>query len=62
MAIECKFKEHPGKADEAGLCALAESEKGGIRKKVIVCRTKATYKLPDDTFVVNTMELLKDIF
>lgn len=62
MAIECKFKEHPGKADAAGLSALAESEKGGIRKKVIVCRTKVTYKLSDDTLVVNTSELLKNIF
>ena len=61
MAIECKFKEHPGKADAAGLRALAESEEG-IRKKVIVCRTKAAYKLPDDTLVVNTTELLKNIF
>jgi predicted helicase len=62
MAIECKFKEHPGKADAAGLSALAESEKGGIRKKVIVCRTKVTYKLSDDTLVVNTSELLKNNF
>ena len=62
MAIECKFKEHPGKADAAGLRALAESEKGGIRRKIIVCRTKATYKLPDGTWVVNTTELFKNIF
>lgn len=61
-AIECKFKEHPGKEDAAGLRALAESEKGSIIKKVIVCRTKVTYKLQDDTFVINTSELLKNIF
>lgn len=62
IAIECKFNEHPGKSDAAGLRAMAESEEGGKLKKIIVCRTEATYKLPDDILVVNTSELLKLIF
>ena len=62
IAIECKFSEHPGKSDAAGLHALAESEKGVKIKKAIVCRTKASYKLPDDTLVINTSDLIKKIF
>jgi hypothetical protein len=62
IAIECKFNEHPGKSDATGLRGLAESEMGSVIKKIIVCRTKTMYKLPDDTLVVNTSELLKNIF
>ncbi|MDP2863853.1 MAG: DUF4143 domain-containing protein, partial [Desulfobacterales bacterium] len=61
MAIECKFKERPDNSDAAGLRALADAEKGRIRKRVIVCRTKVTYKLSDETLIVNPLELLNNI-
>ncbi|HQI50387.1 MAG TPA: ATP-binding protein [bacterium] len=61
MAIECKWKEHPDIADAAGLRALAEAEEGRVKKKYIVCRTKATYKLSDGTWVVSLWELLKQL-
>jgi len=61
MAIECKWKEHPDIADAAGLRALAETEEGRVKKKYIVCRTKATYKLSDGTWVVSLRELLKQL-
>ncbi len=59
VAVECKLKERPDIADSAGLRALDEAEKGRIKKKFVVCRTKATYKLSDGTWVVNVSELLK---
>lgn len=61
IAIECKFKERPDNSDAAGLRALADAEKGRIRKRVIVCRTKVTYKLSDETLIVNPLELLNNI-
>jgi len=61
VAVECKLKEHPDIADSAGLRALDEAEKGRIRKKFVVCRTKATYKLSDGTWVVNVSELLRSL-
>jgi hypothetical protein len=48
-------------ADSAGLRALDEAERGRIKNKFIVCRTKATYKLSDGTWVVNVSELLKNL-
>jgi predicted AAA+ superfamily ATPase len=61
VAIECKLKEHPDSADTAGLRSLAEVEKGRIKEKFVVCRTKITYKLPDGTWVMNLPELLKNL-
>lgn len=61
MAVECKLKEHPDIADAAGLRALADAEKGRIKERVVVCRTKVTYKLPDGTLVMNLPELLRKI-
>ena len=61
VAIECKLKEHPDSADTAGLRSLAEAEKGRIKEKFVVCRTKVTYKLPDGIWVMNLPELLKNI-
>ena len=61
VAIECKWKEHPDIADAAGLRALAETEESRVKKKYIVCRTKATYKLSDGTWVVSLRELLKQL-
>jgi predicted AAA+ superfamily ATPase len=61
VAIECKLKEHPDSADSAGLRSLAEVEKGRIKEKFVVCRTKVTYKLPDGTWVMNLPELLKNL-
>ena len=60
-AVECKLKEHPDIADSAGLRALDEAEKGRIKKKFVVCRTKVTYKLADGTWVVNLSELLRSL-
>ena len=61
VAIECKLKERPDLADSAGLRALDEAERGRIKKKSMVCRTKATCKLSDGTWVVNVSELLKNL-
>jgi predicted AAA+ superfamily ATPase len=61
VGVECKLKESPDMADSAGLRALDEAEKGRVKKKFIVCRTKATYKLSDGTWVVNVSELLKNL-
>jgi hypothetical protein len=61
VAIECKLKERPDIADSAGLRALNEAEKGRIKDKFVVCRTKATYKLSDGTWVLNLPELLKKL-
>lgn len=58
-AIECKWKEHPAPADAGGLKALEAAEPGRVKQKMIVCRTKAAYRLPDGTWVVNTSEALK---
>lgn len=58
-AIECKWKEHPGPADAGGLKALEAAEPGRVKQKMIVCRTKATYRLPDGTWIVNLSEALK---
>lgn len=61
MAIECKWKEHPDIGDAAGLRALAEAEEGRVKKRYVVCRTKATYKLSDGTWVISLRELLKQL-
>lgn len=58
-AIECNWKEHPGPADAAGLKALEAAEPGRVRQKMIVCRTKAAYRLSDGTWVVNASDALK---
>ncbi|THJ22083.1 MAG: ATP-binding protein [Nitrospira sp. CG24E] len=59
IAIECKWKEHPGHADARGLKALETAEPGRVKQKMIVCRTKAAYTLPDGTWVVSTSDALK---
>lgn len=58
-AIECKWKEHPGPADADGLRALEDAEPGRVKHKMIVCRAKASFRLNDGTWVVNTSEALK---
>jgi predicted AAA+ superfamily ATPase len=58
-AIECKCKEHPGDADANGLRALEAAEPRKVKQKMIVCRTKAAYRLPDGTWVMNTADGLK---
>jgi hypothetical protein len=59
LAVECKWKEHPDIADAAGLRALEAVEKGRIKEKFIVCRTKAVYKLADGTWVMNVKQFLE---
>jgi uncharacterized protein len=59
-AIECKWKEHPDISDAAGLRALEEAEKGRIKEKYLVCRTRASYKLSDGTWVMSLSEWLKN--
>jgi hypothetical protein len=61
-AIECKWKERPDIADAAGLRALVEAEKGRVKERYIVCRTSATYKLADGTWVMSLAELLKTLW
>lgn len=58
-AVECKWKEHPGPADTHGLKALEAAEPGRVKQKLIVCRTKAAYRLPDGTWVLNPSDALK---
>lgn len=58
-AIECKWKEHPRDADANGLRALEAAEPRRVKQKMIVCRTKASYRLSDGTWVVNTADALK---
>jgi len=52
-AVECKWKERPDLADAAGLRALEATEKERVGDKIILCRTKASYKLADGTWVTN---------
>ncbi|MBU1183181.1 MAG: ATP-binding protein [Proteobacteria bacterium] len=59
LAIECKWKEHPNITDAAGLRALEAVEKGRIKEKFILCRTKATYKLADGTWVMNMKQFFE---
>ena len=59
FAVECKWKEHPGPADAGGLKALEAAEPGRVKQKMIVCRTKAAYRLPDGTWVLNLSDALK---
>ena len=61
IAIECKLKEQPNIADADGLQALAKAEKGRIKEKFVVCRTKVPYKLSDGTWVMNLSELLRNL-
>ncbi|PIV00069.1 MAG: hypothetical protein CO013_00150 [Syntrophobacterales bacterium CG_4_8_14_3_um_filter_58_8] len=58
LAVECKWKERPDITDAAGLRALEAVEKGRIKEKFIVCRTKAVYKLADGTWVMNMTQFL----
>ena len=58
-AIECKWKEHPRDVDANGLWALEAAEPRRVKQKMIVCRPKASYRLSDGTWVVNTSEALK---
>ncbi len=57
-AIECKWTEHPRPADADGLKALEAAEPGRVKQKMIVCRTKIPFRLPDGTWVVNTADAL----
>lgn len=57
-AVECKWKEHPDIGDAAGLRALEEAEKSRVKEKFLVCRTSATYRLADGTWVTNLAGLL----
>jgi len=61
IAVECKWKEHPDLSDAAGLRALERAEKGGLKEKYVVCRTKVPYRLTDGTWVVNLSDLLRKI-
>ena len=59
VAIECKWKEHPDFSDAAGLRALEAAEGKRVKEKMIVCRTRAAYKLADGTRVVSVADALK---
>ena len=58
-AIECKWKEQPGRADTTGVHALEAAEPGRVKQKMIVCRTEAAYTLPDGTWAVSLSDALK---
>jgi hypothetical protein len=59
VAIECKWKEQPEPADAAGLRAFETAFKGRVKEKMIVCRTKAAYKLADGTWVLDVAHALR---
>lgn len=61
LAVECKWSEHPGLKDAAGLQALAAAEGARIRGKYLVCRTDVAYQLDDGTKVTNLEGLLKQL-
>ncbi len=50
-AIECKWTEHPRPADADRLKTLEAAEPGRVKQKMIVCRTKVPFRLPDGTWV-----------
>ncbi len=54
-----KWTEHQRPADADGLKALETVEPGRVRRKMIVCRAKVPFRLPDGTWVVNTSDALK---
>jgi hypothetical protein len=49
------------RTDAAGLRALEKAERGGLREKYVVCRTKVPYRLTDGTCVINLSDLLEKI-
>lgn len=59
MALECKWKEHPDLDDAAGLRALEQAERGGVKDKFLVCRTRVAYRLADGTRVLGVGDLLE---
>lgn len=59
IAIECKWKEHPDASDAAGLRALEAAEGRRVKEKMIVCRTRATYRLADGTWVLGVSDVLR---
>lgn len=59
IAIECKWKEHPCASDAAGLRALGATEGRRVNEKMIVCRTKATCRLVDGTWVLGVGDALR---
>lgn len=61
IAIECKCKEHPGASDAAGLRTLEAAEGRRVKEKMIVCRTKATYRLADGTWVLGVGDALRHL-
>ena len=60
-AVECKYKEHPDTSDSAGLRAMAETEKGRVKERFVVCRTKVSYKLSDGAWAMNPSEFIKTL-
>jgi len=61
LGIECKYKEHPDISDSAGLRALAEAEKGRVKDRFVLCRTKVSYKLSDGTWAMNPSEFIRNL-
>ena len=58
-AIECKWKEHPDSSDAAGLRGLEAAEGKRVKEKMIVCRTRAAYRLAYGTWVLSVADALK---
>lgn len=61
IAIECKWQEHPGLQDAAGMRALAEAEKGRVEGRYLICRAETAYKLSDGTWVMNLGDFLEHL-
>lgn len=57
-AIECKCKEQPDAGDAAGLRALHAAEGRRVEDRIIVCRTRAPYRLGDGTWVLGVSDAL----
>lgn len=59
VGVECKWTERPGDRDCAGLRVFETAEKGKVTGKFVVCRSRATHRLDDGTWVTNVAGLLK---
>ena len=57
VGIECKWTQHPGRSDEAGLMAFVDSQKVEA-ETFVVCRASAEFRLPGGAWVTDLGGLL----
>ena len=59
VGVECKWTEHPGRNDGAGLRVLGAAEKTRISASFIVCRAPTEFRLGNDILVTDLSGLLR---